>query len=297
MSGPVNGEVDVETVYSAIEEAAGLLDLRCSPDTVRPILNAFEPFEGGIIFSASAGEGHAGDLDLTIQVPRAIDDPYAHALAHGLVPPTDHPVGALLSDLRKHCSVDEFLIDFAVLGGFHKIYVHFPRDVQGVSQLAAISSMPRALGENADFFARHGLDDVAMISIDYTNRTVNAYFTFPAGLEAATVSSILRDLGLPEPDEELVESARKTFRAYVTLGWDSGRIERISFARSLDLAVVRPRVEPEIVRFVTGTPYTYEGDRFSISIVKWSPDGEWFNVGSYYRFGPLQWDVLRKILN
>ncbi|KOV57864.1 aromatic prenyltransferase [Streptomyces sp. MMG1121] len=292
----MSGSTDVETVYAAIEEAAGLLNLSCSPGTVRPILNAFEPFEGGIIFSASAGEGHAGDLDLTVQVPRRIEDPYAHALAHGFVPRTDHPVSTLLSDLGERVRVDEHLIDFGVIGGFNKIYVHFPRDVQGVAQLAAAPSMPRALADNAAFFARHGLDDVAMIAIDYRNRTVNPYFTFPDGLEAKTISSMLSDLGLPEPDEELVESARKAFRVYVTLGWDSSVIERISFARSLDLPVIRSRVEPEMVEFVTGTPYTYDGERFSISIVKWSAGDEWFNAGSYYQFGPLQREVLGKIL-
>ncbi|MEU3794759.1 aromatic prenyltransferase [Streptomyces fructofermentans] len=287
---------EVEDVYAAIEESAQLLDVPCSREKVWPILTAFAPFEGGIIFSASAGERHAGDLDLTIQVPRRVGDPYAHALENGLIAGTDHPVGTLLSDLAAHCSVNEYLIDFGVVGGFNKVYVHFPRDLQGVSKLAGIPSMPAAVAENADFFARHGLDDVAMIAIDYRHRTTNLYFPLPEGIEQKTVVSMLRDLGLPEPDEQVLDSVRKTFRVYATLGWDSSRIERISFARSLDLPVVSARVEPEIERFVTGTPYTYPGERFSISIVKWSPDGEWFNVGSYYQFGPLQWEVLKKIL-
>ncbi|MGW0877380.1 aromatic prenyltransferase [Streptomyces sp. NPDC002740] len=293
--GQMPGTAGVEEVYAAIEEAAALLDVPCSRDTVGPILTAFAPFEGGVIFSASAGERHAGDLDLTIQVPRRIADPYAHALANGFLEKTDHPVGSLLSDLHERCSIDEYLIDFGVVGGFNKVYVHFPRDVQSVSQLAAVPSIPPALAENAGFFARHGLDDVAMIAIDYRNRTTNLYFQVP-GIEPKVILSMLQELGLPEPEQELLESAGKTFRVYVTLGWDSSKIERISFARSLDLPVIQARVEPEIKRFVTGTPYTYEGERFSISIVKWSPDGEWFNVGSYYQFGPLQWEVLRKIL-
>lgn len=292
----MSAQADIETVHSAIEEAAGLLNLTCSPGTVRPILEAFGPFEGGVIFSASAGEGHAGDLDLTIQVPRAIDDPYTHALTHGFVPHTDHPVSTLLSDLKEHVSVDEYLIDFGVIAGFNKIYVHFPRDLQGVAQLAALPSMPRALADNAELFARHGLDNVAMLSIDYHKRTINPFFTFSNGLEAKTISSLLHELGVVEPDEELVESSSKIFRAYPTLGWESSKIDRISFARSLDLPTIRPRVEPEIVRFVTGTPYTYDGERFSISIVKWSPDDTWFNVGSYFQFGPRQREVLGKVL-
>ncbi|MEU6123014.1 aromatic prenyltransferase [Streptomyces sp. NPDC047123] len=291
MPAPAN----VHTVHAAIEEAAALLNLPCPPDTVLPVLKAFEPFEGGVIFSASAGEGHAGDLDLTIQVPRAVTDPYAHALAHGLVPRTGHPVSTLLAELARHVAVDEYLIDFGVIAGFNKIYVHFPRDPQSVARLAALPSMPRALADHADLFARHGLDRVAMLSVDYRKRTVNPYFACPDGLAARTLPALLADLGLPAPDDELVESARKTFRTYVTLGWESSRIERISFARALDLPLVTARTEPEIVRFVTGTPYTYDGERFSISIVKWSADDTWFNVGSYYQFGPLQREVLGKV--
>ncbi|MEU3901905.1 aromatic prenyltransferase [Streptomyces sp. NPDC045251] len=286
----------VEDTYLAIEEAARLLKVRGSQEKVRRILPAFEPFEGGIIFSATAGLGDAADLDLTIQVPRRIDDPYAHALANGFVPETDHPVAALLSDIKKHCTVNEYLIDVGVVGGFNKIYVHFPRDVQGVAKLADIPSMPHAVTENTEFFARHGLDEVAMIAIDYRRRTVNLYFPLPAGIASETILSMLRDLGFPDPDEQLVESARKTFRVYCTIGWESSEIKRISFARSLDVPVIRTRVEPEIERFLTGTPYTYAGERFSISIVKWSPDGQSFNVGSYYQFGPLQREVLGKIL-
>ncbi|MEU1408706.1 aromatic prenyltransferase [Streptomyces sp. NPDC005728] len=290
----MSAHLGIEEAYSAVEKASALLDVPCSRDRLWPILNVFTPFEGGFIFSATAGE-RGEDLDLTIQVPRSIADPYAHAVSNGLIPKTDHPVASLLSDLQKGCSVDECLIDVGVVGGFNKIYVHFPRDIQGVAQLCELPSMPRALADNAGYFARHGLDGVAMIAIDYRNHTTNLYFPTPGGLEPQTIRSLVRGLGLPEPEEELVESATKTFRVYFTLGWDSSTIERISFARTLDLPLIRAR-EPEFARFMTGTPYTYDGDRFSISIVKWSPGGAWFNGGSYYQFGPLQREVFRNFL-
>ncbi|MEX1656935.1 aromatic prenyltransferase [Streptomyces pseudovenezuelae] len=284
----------IEEAFSAVEKASALLNVPCSRDKLWPILKLFTPFEGGFIFSATAGE-RGGDLDLTIQVPRSITDPYAHALSNDLIPQTNHPVASLLADLQKGCSVEECLIDVGVVGGFNKIYVHFPRDMQTVAQLVDLPSMPHALADNAGYFARHGLDGVAMIAIDYRHHTTNLYFPTPGGLEPDTIRSLIRELGLPEPEEELVESARQTFRVYFTLGWDSSTIERISFARILDLPLIRSR-EPEFTRFMTGTPYTYDGDRFSISIVKWAPEGAWFNGGSYYQFGPLQREVFRKFL-
>ncbi|MFD0317910.1 aromatic prenyltransferase [Streptomyces flavalbus] len=283
-----------EDVYAAVEETAGLLNVPCAREKVGPVLEAFAPFEGGFIFSATAGE-RGGDLDLTIQVPRAIPDPYAHALERGLLPRTGHPVGSLLSDLDGRGFVEEYLIDVGVVGGLNKVYVHFPHAVQGVAALSSVPSMPSALAANADFFARHDLDGVAMIAIDYRHETVNLYFPTPGGMEPKTVLSLLQEMGLPEPDEELLESVRKTFRVYFTLGWDSSRIERISFARPADMPLIRARTEPEMVRFLTGSPYTYDGERFSISIVKWSPEGQWFNAGSYYQFGPLQREVFKKI--
>ncbi|WP_234320228.1 aromatic prenyltransferase [Streptomyces sp. SBT349] len=285
----------MEDVYAAIEKTAGLLNVPCSRDKVWPILMGFGPFEGGIIFSTSTG-AHAGDLDLTIQVASGIDDPYAHAVSKGFLPETDHPVGELLADIEKQCTVNEYLIDCGVVGGLNKIYVHFPRDLQTVPALAEIPSMPRALGENAGFFARHGLENVTMIAIDYRRRTMNPYFTFPTGIDPETIRSMLREIGVPEPEEEFLESSGKSFRVYTTFSWDSPRIERISFARRLDRPVITPRVEPEITRFLTGSPYTYDGERFSIQMIKWSPDEQWFSAGSYYQFGPLQWEVLKNIL-
>ncbi|MFB8774959.1 aromatic prenyltransferase [Streptomyces broussonetiae] len=285
---------ETEDVYAAIEETAALLNVECAREKVRPVLEAFEPFEGGVIFSATAGE-RGGDLDLTIQVPQAIPDPYAHALERGLLPRTGHPVGSLLSDLDGRGIVEEYLIDFGVVGGLNKVYVHFPRTMQGVAALSSVPSMPPALAANAGFFARHDLDGVAMIAIDYRHETVNLYFPTPGGIEPKTVLSMLEDMGLPEPEEELLESVRKSFRVYFTLGWDTSRIERISFARPLDMPLIKARVEPEFVRFLTCSPYTYDGERFSISIVKWAPDGQWFNAGSYYQFGPLQREVFKKL--
>ncbi|MEU3254578.1 aromatic prenyltransferase [Streptomyces sp. NPDC006997] len=285
---------ETEDVYAAIEKTAGLLNVPCAREKFGPVLDAFEPFEGGVIFSATAG-ARGGDLDLTIQVPRAIPDPYAHALERGLLPRTDHPVGSLLSDLDGRGFVEEYLIDVGVVGGLNKVYVHFPHAVQGVAALSSVPSMPPALAANADFFARHDLDGVAMIAIDYRNETTNLYFPTPGGMEPETVASMLRETGLPEPEEELLESVRKTFRVYFTLGWNSSRIDRVSFARPLDMPLVKARVEPEMVRFLTGSPYTYDGERFSISIVKWSPEGQWFNAGSYYQFGPLQREVFKRI--
>jgi len=292
----MSGGTEPEELYSAIEESARLVGAACSRDKVWPILTAYGDLltEGRIVFSAQTGERHAGELEYTIQVSPGIDDPYAHALSNGFVAETDHPVGALLSDIQARISVNEYAIDCGVVGGFKKVYA-LSRDSHGVSKLADIPSMPRALAENAGFFARHGMDDAALIGIDYQRKTMNVYFQLPAAaagsLEPKAILSMLREIGLPEPDERMLEFACKSYRIYATLSWDSSEIRRISFApvprRSLDLSALPARLEPEIEQFMRGAPHTYGGELIGAAAVKWSPDEECLDLGSYYQISPF----------
>ncbi|WP_063784117.1 aromatic prenyltransferase [Streptomyces sp. SBT349] len=292
-----------EDVYSAIEEAAQLVGATCSREKVWPILTAHGKAlsEAGIVFNVTTGGRHVGDLDYSITMPPAVGDPYALALSNGLVTETDHPASALIPDIQKRISISDYLVDYGIGGSLNKIYPHYPQDMRTVSNTADIPSMPPALGENAAFFARHGLDDVVMVGVDYQHKTANVYFQLSAEkrLESKVILSMLREIGAPEPDERLLSFAQGAFRVYVTLDWDSPKIHRISFARppgrglmSSDVATLPTRIEPEIVQFLKSAPHTYAGERIQIVAIKWSPDGESLSFGSCYQLSPLQ----RKIL-
>lgn len=280
-----------EELYSAIEESARLVGAECSRDKVMPILSVFG---GGldkalIVFSVQTGGRHAGELDYSFTAPAEMGDPYPHALAAGFITETDHPVNSLLSDLQGRCAIREHFVDCGVSGGFKKLYAHFPADLQKVSELAAIPSVPRAVAENASLFARYGLDDVAMIGVDYKRRTMNLYFQFAADgrPEPGTILSLLREVGLHEPDQRMLEFAHRSMRANITLSWDSPKIVRAAFAPppgpSLDPSAVPARMEPHIERFATSAPRSYDGPRMGLFGVKWFPDGEFIDVCSYYR--------------
>jgi hypothetical protein len=289
----MSGAAAREQIYAAIEESAGLLGVPCARERVWPILTAYGDglTDASIIFSVSTG---SREFDYTIQVPAGIDDPYAHALANGFVTATDHPVGALLSDVRNRAAVSEYFFDCGVVGGFQKLYASFPHDLQPISTVAGIPSLPAAVAENAGFFDRHGLVDVTLIGVDYQRRTMNVYFQLPAGvagdLAPEAVRSMLHTAGMAEPDEQMLELACHAYRIYVTFGWDSSRIARISFApqprQGLDLSAIQPRLEPEVKQFMGGTPYVYGGERVSISVPKWTAEGSHFNLGSYYQISP-----------
>ncbi|GAB3547687.1 hypothetical protein J2S53_002418 [Actinopolyspora lacussalsi] len=300
----MSGDADLkEDVYSAIEKSAGLMEAPCARHEVWPILTAFgdDLGEAGIVFSVQTGERHAGELDYTITVPAGGDDPYTLALSNGLLEETDHPVGNLLSDVRARCRISEYFIDCGVVGGFNKAYAHFPHDPQSVARLAEVPSMPRGLADNADFFARHGLDQVAMMGVDYGKKSVNLYFAQLSEdcLERSNILSMFRASGLPEPGERSLNFARGAFRIYVTLSWDSSEVKRIAFASLtgqewLDSALSEfpVRVSPEIERFVRNAPYTYSGDPLRILAVKFAPEGEYLNFGSYYQISPLVRNLL-----
>jgi hypothetical protein len=190
--------------------------------------------------------------------------------------------------------VDEYFFDCGVVGGFQKLYASFRTDLQKVSQLVDLPSMPRAVAENAAFFADHDLHDVSVIGVDYQRRTMNLYFQVPpatAGdLEPKTVLSMLRESGLPDPDEQMLELACRAYRIYVTFNWDSPAVQRMSFAprprAGVDLSTIEARLGPKFTRFMRSTPYAYDGERISIVVPKWAPDGDHLNLGSYYQISP-----------
>ncbi|BCB91826.1 aromatic prenyltransferase [Phytohabitans suffuscus] len=296
----MSGATKIDDVYSAIEEGARLLDVSCSRDDVWPILTAYEGAlaQAVLVLSMASGENHTGELDYTITVPLGEPDPYALALSKGFTAATDHPVGSLLSDIRERCPVRGYAVDCGVTGGFKKTYAFFPLDdLQGLAKLAAIPSMPRSLAENSEAFARHGLgDNVTMVGIDYQHRTMNVYLGKfgPECLEPKTVVSMLEEIGLPEPSEQMLEFIRKAFSIYITINWDSPKVDRICFAVITQDAMELPsRIDPEIAHFAKSAPHAYDGDRILVYGSTVAPGGEYYKLGSYYQMPPDTFKLLQ----
>lgn len=287
----MSGTAEWAELYSAIDESAQLLDVACSRDKVWPILTAYGDAlpQSVIAFRVATGVRHVGELDCRFTIPKDAD-PYALALSNGFTTETDHPVGALLSDIRGRCPIDCSGIDFGVVGGFKKIWPFFPPDdLQGLSRLADIPSMPRSLAENVGFFARHGLGDKAsLLGIDYQYRTVNVYFGEqpPECFEPKAILSMHREIGLQAPSEEMLTLGKKAFGIYITLSWDSPKIERICFAvMTPDPTSLPVRLDPKIEQFVRNVLRTTANRRFVYAVAS-SPDGEYYKLQSYYQWRP-----------
>ena len=285
---------EVAELYSVVQDAARLLNVACLPDRVWPLLSAYRgAFEhpGAVVaFRVATALRHAGELDCRFRTHPDDRDPYAVALSNGLIPEPDHPIGALLTDVQGRFSVESHGIDFGIVGGFKKIYAAFaPNDLQDASKLAGISAMPRSLAENVEFLARHGLDDrVAGLGIDYPNRTVNLYFNeLPVeSFESNTIRGMLHEIGMAEPSERMLKLGEQAFGLYITLGWDSSKIERICYAATTaDLTTLPVPVEPEIETFVTSVPYGGD-DRKYVYGVALTPHGEYYKLESHYKWHP-----------
>ena len=289
--------VELADLYSTIEESARLLDVACSRERVWPVLAAYGDAlaQAVIAFRVATGAGHAGELDCRFTIPKDVD-PYALALSKGLTAPTDHPVGALLSDIQAGFPIDSHGIDFGVVGGFKKTYSFFPADdLQESSRLAGIPSMPRSLAGNVGFFARHGLADiVSLIGIDYPHRTINVYFGGAPTecFEPQTVRSMLREIGLPDPSEQMLRLGREAFGIYVTMGWDSPKIERVCLAvMTPDPTALPTQLEPRIEHFVRNVPYGVADRRFVYAVTS-TAGGEYYKLQSYYQWRPQMLDLM-----
>ncbi|MFB7248857.1 aromatic prenyltransferase [Streptomyces populi] len=294
----MSNKTELAGLYSVIEESARLVDVTCSRETVWPILTAYEDTlaRAVVAFRVATGERNAGDFDCRFTMLPKDMDPYAVALRNGLSQKTGHPVGSLLGELHRAFPIASSGIDFGVVGGFKKTWSFFPTDdLQSLSDLVRLASLPPSVAGNLDFFTRHRLADrVSLVGIDYPNRSVNLYFgaapeeTF----RADGIRSILRDARLAEPSERLLRLGEQAFGIYATLTWDSPDVERITIAAMTpDPTTLPVRIEPKIEHYLDEAPYSTDDRQFVYAITS-SPKGEYHKLQSYYKWQPRVENIL-----
>ncbi|WP_327180537.1 aromatic prenyltransferase [Streptomyces sp. NBC_01334] len=278
----------LDKVYSAVAETARLLNVPCSPDQVSPAVKAFgDELPGAhIVFSMAAGEQHRGELDFDFSLTPKGLDPYATALANGLIEETDHPVGSLLAEIQARCAIASYGVEYGIVGGFKKSYAFFPLDdFPPLAKFAGIPSMPPGLAEHVDTLTSLGLDDkVSAIGINYAKRTLNVYLAV-AAVRTETKLALLRAFGFAEPDASVAEFVKRSFSVYPTIGWDSSAVERICFSvKTQNPGELPAPFHPEIETFANGVPHAYEGGREFVSAVALAPSGQaYYKLAAYYQ--------------
>ncbi|MEV0259604.1 aromatic prenyltransferase [Streptomyces sp. NPDC050732] len=284
----MSGNADLAGVYAAVEESAGLLDVTCAREKVWPILAAFEDVlpTAVIAFRVATNARHEGEFDCRFTVPGSID-PYAVALDKGLTGRSGHPIETLLADVQQHCAVDSYGVDFGVVGGFKKIWVYFPGGRhESLAHLGEIPSMPPSLAATENFFARYGLaDQVDLIGIDYASKTMNVYFAAsPEVVSAPTVLAMHREIGLPDPSEQMLDFCSRAFGVYTTLNWESAKVERIAYSvKTEDPLELSARLGAKVEQFLKSVPYGIDTPKMVYAAVTAGGE-EYYKLQSYYQW-------------
>jgi hypothetical protein len=285
----MTGTAELADLHRGIEESAALLDVAVSRDSVQPILTAYEDVlpQALIAFRVATNANHDGEFDARFTIPKHVD-PYLRARANGLITETGHPVETLLADIQQHCPIDSYGIDFGVVGGFRKFWVYFPGDqYQSLTKLAGLPSMPDSVAANLKFFADRGLDRVVdIVGIDFHSKTVNLYFAdFDGKLRAPqAILDMHREVGLPDPSEQMLNFCAKAFGFYATLNWESSKIERIAFCvKTQDPLSLPARFGPKIEHFVTNMQYGINDPKMVYAAITASGE-EYYKLQTYYRF-------------
>lgn len=287
----MSGTDELSGLLAAIEESSRLMEVPFTPERVWPVLTAYGDAlaEQVIAFRVSTGTQAAGDLDCRFMLPGSLD-PYAVALAAGLTPRQDHPVANLVGELHREFPIDANAVDFGVVAGFTKTWTFFALDdLQSVTRLVGLPSLPPSIAKNLEFFATYGLTDrVSLVGIDYAHRSVNLYFG-AAPRELFTeqgITAMLRDAGLPAPSEQLLALGAEAFGIYTTMTWDSPAVERLTLSRMTPDPMALPvHIEPKIERFVKNAPYSTEDRQFVYAIAA-TARGEYHKLQSYYAWQP-----------
>jgi hypothetical protein len=128
-------------------------------------------------------------------------------------------------------------------------------------------------------------ENVTLIGVDYEHRTANVYFgEVDECLEPDTIRAMLRDMGMPQPSEQMLNFAQQSFGFYATLSWDSPKIERFCYsAITPDPVALLDRIEPKIEHFLKTIPYGVD-DPKAVYVATSPADGEYYKIQSYYQW-------------
>lgn len=226
-------------------------------DKIWKVLKAYEQFytESSVAFRTTTVSKEHRDLSVRYFETSQKHDPYAIALKHKLYTPDSHPIDRLIPEIMEKLSPAGCGVDLSVRHGFEKIWPVIGPCIP-TEDLFVLESIPDSVKSHADVYARHGLDWIGILGVDYTNKSFNIYWIFkdPALMPEENVRGLIHDLGFKVPDEIVLEKLPRFFTVYTTHTWDSPRVERLSFAMASPAASVPTHVHPVFKYFVEDVP-------------------------------------------
>ncbi|MFC9433600.1 aromatic prenyltransferase [Nocardia sp. NPDC057030] len=208
-------------------------------------------------------------------------DPVGKLRAAGLLEFVGHPMEELLARVSAEIPVD-WGIDLAVDRGVQKIWTAFP-DLISVDRIVGFPGMPAAALAHARSLTRWGGGHIALMAVDFVNRTLNLYSQIlaPGQLTAADIATILRELDFVAADEAELAAVGLPYTVYATFDWTAPNVRRICFPARYT-AESFPSMDPVLTRFVAGAPFAGPGPRGFAFYAAYGPAERYYKVQADY---------------
>ncbi|MFB8275329.1 aromatic prenyltransferase [Nocardia colli] len=207
----------------------------------------------------------------------AAADPVGKLRAAGLLDFVGHPMEELLAQVSAAVPVD-WGIDVAVDRGVQKIWTAFP-DLISVDRIVSFAGMPASARVHAEQLSRWGGGEIALMAVDFVNRTLNLYTQIlaPGQLTATDMATILRELGFVAADEDELAAVGWPYTVYATFNWTTPNVQRICFPARYT-AETFPAIDPVLTRFVEGAPFAGPGPRGFAFYAAYGPTERYYKV-------------------
>ena len=242
----------LEDLMADVQKAADIIEVPVA-DVTWDIMRAYETgfTEDTVGFRITSKKEQELNVRYQSLTPQ---DPYAVAVEHGFLTPTDHPVYDLIPQVRGIRPEAGYFIDIGVTHGFEKIWGFFTNPIT-IEELCALDAIPASVPAHMDYFKKYGLNWLGIVNANYVARTTNLYWMGGSyDISPEIAAQIVVDAGLPRPSDADNEFNARAMVLYMTFSWDSDRVERLCYCHEGPVDQVPKDWPPLIQKFAAEVP-------------------------------------------
>lgn len=264
-------KTDLEKLYVDIVKSAEIAEVPYDSNIIHRVLGVYKDFFSGSTLTFTTNTVAKEKRRLAVryvefQVPH---DPYAMALATGLLNRQGHPIEKLQLEIQAQEDILGYGTDLAVDYGVAKIWSFLKLHPALDDLCARLPSLPDSVRQHLAYFEKYGLKYVTLFGLDFRNKTVNSYFMVkkPGLFPSDKIAAMLGELDLKIPTQEILEHCSKAMISYFTFTWDSSHIERACFGvTASDVTKIPTHFDPLLERYVHHAPILTKERKFIYNI-------------------------------
>lgn len=274
---------DLTDLLSDTVKAANVVGVPCDKEKVWPLIKAYgDRFaDSSLAFRTTTHPQHQRDLSLRYTNFFTPHDPYAIAVENGFLVEEGHPIEKLMYEAQERFPMFGHGIDISVRNGLEKIWPWF-RGRMPIEEIAALPSIPKAVGDHIEYFKKYNLNGVILFALDYRNKTMNLYFIDPPGTYTPDqIGGMIGDLGFKVPPQEELELNTTCTFIYHTFRWDSPQVERLCYVLSAPEEAMPAHMDPIFEQFIKGVPHKSETAFFTYNTT-YARRGDYMKIEADY---------------